>query len=155
MDVDRTANATIQDQIDDAYKTAFKAKEEKIYIALRPVLSTIKQATIDKRRELSNDEIIALLQTEVKKRKEVMEDFKRGNRQDLIDQTENEIKQISHYLPAQMPDEALETAVKEAIAAVGASSPADTGKVMGAVMGKVKGKADGTRVKELVQKLLS
>lgn len=152
---DRTTHTTIQDTIDDDYKTAFKAKEKKKYIALRPVLAKIKQTTIDKRHELSNDEILEILRSEVKQRKDAMEQFKQGNRQDLVDQATYEIEIISTYLPAQMPDDELEKIVKETIEQVGASSPADMGKAMGAVMGKVKGKADGGRVKEMVEKALN
>jgi len=152
---DRTAHATIQDDIDDVYKQAFKAKDEKVYIALRPVLSAIKNEAINQRRELSNDEIIALLRSEVKKRKEVLVDFKKGGREDLIAQTENEIEQISKFLPAEMNDEDLEKIVKETVEESGASGPADMGKAMGAVMAKVKGQVDGGRVKAMVEKLLS
>lgn len=155
MQIDRTKHTTIQDTIDDDYKTAFKAKEEKKYIALRPVLAKIKQTTIDQRHELSNDEILDLLRSEVKQRKEASEQFKQGGRQDLVDQAAYEIELISSYLPAQMPDDELEKIVKATIEEVGASGPEDMGKAMGAVMGKVKGKADGGKVKEMVQKFLS
>lgn len=155
MDHDRTAHATVQDDIDDAYKTAFKAKDEKVYLALRTVLSTIKQATIDQRKELSNEEIIAILKTEVKKRKEVLEQFKQGGRQDLVDQTLNEIDQISKFLPAEMSDEDLETLVKKTLEEAGFTSKADMGKAMGTVMKAVQGQASGDRVKEMVIKNLS
>ena len=151
---DRTTPSTIQDKIDDDYKTAFKAKEEKVYLALRHVLAKIKQVSIDQRKELTNDEIIQILRSEIKSRKEAIVDFKRGDRQDLVDQAEYEIERIQDYLPAEMPDEELETIVKATIEEVGASDPADMGKLMGAVMGKVKGKVEGGRVKEMVEKLL-
>ena len=155
MDIDRTANTTVQDTIDDDYKKAFRAGDKKLYIALRPVLSTIKQATIDRRHELSNEEILDILRTEVKKRRDVLEQFKQGGRQDLVEQTEFELETINKYLPAQMGDEDLEKIVRETLAEVGATGPQDMGKTMGAVMAKVKGQADGTRVKEMVEKLLA
>ena len=151
---DRTKHSTVQDDIDDVYKTAFKAREKKVYLALRTVLSVIKQASIDQRKELSNEEIIAILKTEVKKRKEAMAQFKEGGRADLVEQAENEIEQISKFLPPEMADDELEKIVKEVLEASGASGPGDIGKAMGAVMAKVKGQADGTRVREMVQKLL-
>ena len=151
---DRTKHSTVQDDIDDVYKTAFKAREKKVYLALRTVLSTIKQASIDQRKELSNEEIIAILKTEVKKRKEAMAQFKEGGRADLVEQAENEIEQISKFLPPEMPDDELEKIVKVVLEATGASGPGDIGKAMGAVMAKVKGQADGTRVREMVQKML-
>ena len=152
--VDRTKGNTIQDKMDDDYKAAFKTKNTDIYIALRPVLSMLKQTSIDRRKELTNEEIVDLLRTEVKKRKDVMEQFKQGGRQDLVDQTINEIKQIEVYLPAQMGEDELAKIVADTKAATGAASPADMGKLMGAVMAKVKGKADGAMVKKLVEKAL-
>ena len=154
MDIDRTKHTTVQDEIDDVYKTAFKARDKKVYLALRTVLSVIKQASIDQRKELSNEEIVAILKTEVKKRKEAMAQFKEGGRADLVEQAENEIEQISKFLPPEMPDDELEKIVKEVLEATGASGPGDIGKAMGAVMGKIKGQADGGRVRDMVQKLL-
>jgi len=146
---------TIQDTIDDAYKTAYKAKDKKLYMALRFVLSRIKQEVIDTRKELTNEQILDILRSEVKKRKDAMKDFKTGGRDDLVEQNQYEIDIISVYLPAQMPDDELEKIVQATLAEIGATSPQDMGKAMGAVMAKVKGKADGTKVKEFVQKNLS
>lgn len=155
MNGERTAHTTVQDTIDDDYKSAFKAKDEKNYKPLRQVLAVIKQTTIDQRKELTNDEIISILKSEVKKRKDAREQFKQGNREDLVAEADNEIEVISRYLPAEMSDEDLEKLVKETLESVGASSPQDMGKAMGAVMAKVAGQADGGRVKAMVQKLLS
>lgn len=152
---DRTKHTTIQDDIDDDYKTAFKKRNEAVFIVLRPVLAVIKQATIDRRKELTNEEIIQILRSEVKKRREAMEQFKAGGRDDLVQQAEHEIEIISQYLPAQMTDEQLEDIIKTTIKEIGAVGPQDTGKAMGAVMSKVNGQADGGRVKELVQKTLA
>lgn len=154
MNEDRTKGNTIQDKMDDVYKTAFKARNEQVYIALRPVLSALKQAAIDRRAELTDEQIIEILRTEVKKRKDAMEQFKQGNRQDLVDQATNEIKQIEAFLPAQMSEEDIAKIVAEVKAATGAASPADMGKLMGAVMAKVKGKADGALVKKCVEAAL-
>ncbi len=155
MDIpDRTKGHTIQDKIDDDYKTAFKAKKPEIFMALRPVLSLIKQTSIDKRKELTNEEIVDLLKTEVKKRKDVLVQFKDGGRDDLVTQTENELKIISAYLPAQMDDVALESIVKDTIAELGGGDPKKAGQLVGAVMKKVKGQADGGRVKAMVEALL-
>lgn len=151
---DRTKANTIQDKIDDDYKTAFKAKNTAIYIPLRPVLSALKQAAIDRRHELSNEEITDILKSEVKKRKDAMEQFATGGRQDLIDQTNVEIQVISAYLPAQMDEATLEAIVKETITELGAD-PKKSGQLVGAVMKKVKGQADGGRVKALVEKHLA
>lgn len=147
---DRVNDTTIQDDIDNDYKDAFRAKEEKKYKALRHVLAKLKQVTIDSRKELTNEEIIKVLKSEVKSRKDALEQFKSGGRDDLIEQTEYEIAQIENYLPAQMSDEDLEKIVTDVLGKIGASSPADMGKAMGAVMKEVGADADGTRVKEMV-----
>lgn len=152
---DRTNGNTLQDKIDDDYKAAFKTKNTQVYIPLRPVLSALKQAAIDRRHELNNDEISEILRSEVKKRKEVIEQFTAGGRQDLVDQTNNEIKVISAYLPAQMDDAALEAIVKQTMDELGATDPKKSGQLVGAVMKKVKGQADGGRVKVIVEKLLA
>ncbi|MBI4122312.1 MAG: GatB/YqeY domain-containing protein [Parcubacteria group bacterium] len=151
---DRTKGNTLQDRIDDDYKTAFKAKNEQVYIPLRPVLSALKQAAIDRRHELNNEEITELLKSEVKKRKDALEQFTAGNRQDLIEQTNREISLISVYLPAQMADADLEAIVKATIAETGATDATKSGQLVGAVMKKVKGQADGGRVKAFVESLL-
>ncbi len=152
--VDRTKGNTIQDKIDDDYKAAFKAKNVDVYMPLRPVLSGLKQASIDARKELTNEEIINILKTEVKKRKDALEQFKQGGREDLVKQAENEIKVISAYLPAQMDDAALRAIVEETKAELGIDDPKKAGQLMGAVMKKVKGQADGGRVKSMVDELL-
>lgn len=148
-------NNTVQDRIDDDYKAAFKSRNKEVTTALRFILSVIKQKTIDERRELTNDDVEAILRTEVKKRKDALKDFEKGGREDLMQQVQFELGLIEKYLPAQMDDAALAEIVKATIAEVGASGPADTGKVMGAVMAKVKGQADGNRVKEAVQAQLA
>jgi uncharacterized protein len=152
---DRVHGETIQDQIDKAYKDAFKAKEEKVYKALRHVLAKLKQVSIDTRTELQDPEIIKILKSEVKGRKDAIEQYKQGDRNDLVEQAEYEISLIDVYLPAQMPDEDLEKIVKETLEKVGASSPADMGKGMGAVMKEVGDRADGGRVKDMVMKVLN
>ena len=155
MQTDRTAHTTIQDDIDDAYKSAFKGRDERVFRPLRHILSVIKQACIDQRKDLSNEEILAILKTEVKKRREVLVQFKQANRADLVAQTENELDQIQKFMPAEMTDGELQTMVQETIGEMGEVGKQDLGKVMGAVMKKVQGKADGSRVKALVEKSLS
>lgn len=152
--VDRTKGNTIQDKMDDDYKAAFKAKNVDVYMPLRPVLSALKQASIDARKELSNEEIVKILTTEVKKRKDALEQFKAGGREDLVKQTENEIKVISAYLPAQMDDAALRAIVEETKTEMGVTDPKKAGQLVGAVMKKVKGQADGGRVKAMIDELL-
>lgn len=103
----------------------------------------------------SEDDILAVLQKEVKQRKDSIEQFKAGNRQDLVDKETKELEILQTYLPAQMSKEEIRTIVKEAITQTEATSIADMGKVMGALMPKVKGRADGGLISKIVKEELS
>ena len=146
---------TVQDRIDDEYKVAFKAKDKKLYTVLRFMLSVIKQKTIDERKELTNDEIMALIKSEVKKRKDALSDFEKGGREDLIEQTNYEIEILEKYLPEQLSDDDLKKVVQETIEECGGTSECDMAKVMANTMPKVKGVADGGRVRDMAKELLN
>jgi uncharacterized protein YqeY len=107
------------------------------------------------RRELSDDEVVGVLTREVKTRRESVEAFRKGGRDDLAAKEEAEIGVLQGYLPEQLDDAALETLVHEAIAATGATSARDLGKVMGWLSPKTRGRADGRRVSELVARALA
>ena len=95
------------------------------------------------KKELDDNDIIALISKEVKMRKDSIDEFKKGGREDLVAQTEAEIAVLMPYLPEQLSEEEVRALVKEAIAATNATTPKDMGKVMGQLMPKVKGRADG------------
>jgi len=145
---------SLQTTLDTDYKTALKAHDEQAVSVYRMLKSAVKNAEIDARHELSDEETISVLQKEVKRRREAATIFKDGGRPELAAKEEADIPLIEKYLPAQMTDEDLATIVKEIIAAQSATAQ-DFGKVMGAVMAKVKGQADGSRVTPLVKKLLT
>jgi uncharacterized protein YqeY len=107
------------------------------------------------RRELSDDEIGGVLTREVKTRRESVEAFRKGGREDLAAKEEAEIAILGAYLPEQLDDATLEALVTEAIAATGASNARDMGKVMGWLSPKTKGRADGRRVSEIVARALA
>jgi uncharacterized protein YqeY len=107
------------------------------------------------RRELSDDEIGGVLAREVKTRRESVEAFRKGGREDLAAKEEAEIAILGAYLPEQLDDATLEALVTEAIAATGASNARDMGKVMGWLSPKTKGRADGRRVSEIVARALA
>jgi uncharacterized protein len=107
------------------------------------------------RRELSEDEISAILAKEVKTRRESVEAFRKGGREDLAAKEESEIAILQDYLPEQLDDATLSALVTKAIAATGASSARDIGKVMGWLAPQTKGRADGRRVSELVARQLA
>ncbi|MFA7314530.1 MAG: GatB/YqeY domain-containing protein [Candidatus Magasanikbacteria bacterium] len=122
---------------------------------MQVVLSALKNESIAKQKELSDDEVIVVLQKQVKQLNDAMKDFVAGKRQDLVDQTTKEISVISEFLPAQMSQEDVEKEVQQIIAEFGEVSPSDFGKVMGLAMSKLKGKADGNVVSESVKKNLT
>ena len=118
------------------------------------ILSEIKNAEIAKRGDLDDDELLSVLGREAKRRKEAIEEFKKGNRQDLVDRETEELKIIEDYLPEQLSEDELRGIINDTIDEVGASSPGDLGKVMGRVMPKLKGRADGKLVNSMVRETL-
>lgn len=144
------------DQIQSDLKTAQLGREEVKVSTLRLLLSEIKNAEISKSGILSDEDIIPIIQKEVKKRKEAAAGFRTGAREESALKEESEAKVLENYLPAQMSSDELSKVVEETISETGASSVSDMGKVIGVVMGKVKGRADGGTVSALVKdKLLS
>jgi uncharacterized protein len=113
--------------------------------------------TIEKKehRELSDDEVVAVLAREVKTRRESIEAFRSGGRDDLAEKEEAEIAILAVFLPQQLTDDEVRAIVDEAIVATGAASVKDLGRVMGAVSPKTRGRADGKRVSEIVAQSLA
>jgi len=136
-------------------KEAMKAKDKVRLSTIRMINSLIKNAEIEKRGELTDDEIIQLLMKYAKQRKEAIEMYEKGGRQDLVEKEKAELAVVESYLPKQMSEEEIRELVKEAIEATGASSPKDIGKVMQHVMPKVKGRADGSVVNKIVREMLA
>jgi uncharacterized protein YqeY len=144
----------IQEQIEQDYKTAFKAKDEIGKSALSNLKAAVKSAEIDKREPLSDQEVIAVIAKKVKQHKDSIEGFKAGNRQDLVDQESAQMALLQKYLPAAMSEEDLTKIIKQVIADSSATA-ADFGKVMKEVMAKVKGQADGSTITKIVKENLS
>jgi uncharacterized protein len=107
------------------------------------------------RRELTDDEVVAVLTREVKTRRESVDAFRRGGRDDLAAKEESEIGILQDYLPEQLDDAAIDALVSQAVAATGASNARDLGKVMGWLSPRTRGRADGRRVSELVARALA
>jgi uncharacterized protein len=145
---------TIKTQLNDSMKDAMKSGDEVRKRTVRMALAAVKQAEVDKRIELDDTAVIALIQKEVKNRRESLEEAKKADRADLISANEAEIKVLEAFLPKAMPDEELRAIVQAAIAETGASTPADMGKVMKIVMGKVAGKASNDKISGAVRELL-
>jgi len=144
----------IKTQINESVKDAMKSGDEVRKRTLRMVLAAIKQAEVDKRAEIDEMAVIALMQKEVKSRRESIDEAKKAERTDLIEANEAEIKVLEVFLPKAMPEEELKAIVQAAITEIGASTMADMGKVMKIVMGKVVGRAPNDKISSTVRELL-
>ena len=142
------------DDIRTDLKQAMLGKDKLRTSTLRLVLAAAKNKEIEKGELLTDEEMIAVLSSETKKRRESVEEYRKGNREDLAAKEEAEIEILKKYLPEQLSEEELEKLVKEAVAQTEAAGPKDMGKVMQALMPKVKGRADGRATSDLVKKLL-
>jgi uncharacterized protein len=134
---------------------AMKAKDKERRDTIRLLQSAIKQVEIDTREELQAEDVIAILQKEAKKRRESIEEYGKGGRDDLVAKERAEMAILEEYLPKQMSAEELTVIVKEVIAETGATSLKEIGKVMQPVMARVKGLADGKLVSQIVREQLS
>lgn len=148
---------TLKEQIKNDTINAMKEKNEELVGALRMLSAAITNREIElKKREegLSDEEVIEVAAKEANKRKDAIELYIKGSRQDLADKETSELKILETYLPAQLSDEEIEKEVKSAIKETRASSMKDLGKVMSAAMPRLKGKADGAKVSEIVKRAL-
>jgi uncharacterized protein YqeY len=145
----------IKTQLNDSMKDAMKSGDEVRKRTVRMALAAVKQAEVDKRTSLDDMAVMALIQKEIKNRREALEEAKKASRADLAEANEAEIKVLEAFLPKAMPAEELRALVQAAIAETGASSASDMGKVMKTVMGKVAGRAPGDMVSATVKELLT
>jgi uncharacterized protein YqeY len=145
----------LRDTINCDIKDAMKAKDAKKRDALRLLSSAFKQIEVDERRELSDDDVIKIILTQVKRRDDAATQYKAAHREDLMQIELDEIAYYKAYLPTQLSDEELTLAIKEIIAKTASSSIKDLGKVMGVATKELSGKADGKRVSECAKALLS
>lgn len=138
----------------DDLKTSMKNKDRTRKNTVTMLRVAIKQREIDEKIELTDEDIIEVIAKQVKQKRDSIEDFKKADRQDLLDITVEEIDILSAYLPEQLTEEEIDEIVKAAIDEVGANSSKDIGKVMGKLMPQVKGKADGGIVNRIVRQYL-
>lgn len=143
------------DKIQASLKEAQLKKEEIKVSTLRMLLSEIHNAQIAKGQELVDQDLVGIIQKEVKKRKEASSGFRTGGREDSAVKEEKEAEILSAYLPKQLSDSELENIISEVITQTGASQISDMGKVIGLVMSKIAGQAEGGRVSALVKSKLN
>jgi uncharacterized protein YqeY len=145
----------LKDSIQEALKGALKRQQRVEVSTLRLLLSEIKYAEIAQQKPAHDNEVLDVITKEVKRRRESIQAFKRGNRSDLVAQEEAELAILMSYLPEQMSRAEIVAAARQVVDAVGAEGPSDKGKVMSQLMPQLKGKADGKEVSEIVTELLS
>ena len=144
----------LKDQLMADMKEAMKAHDKDRLAVIRMVRGAIRQQEIDGKKELGDSDVIAVISKEVKMRKDSIEEFKKGDRQDLVEKTQAEIEVLMPYMPAQQSEAEVSELVKAAVEETGAKTQKDMGKVMGKLMPKVKGRADGKMVNNIVRSML-
>ena len=146
---------SLKDQITDDMKAAMRAKESERLATIRLLISEIKRKEVDERIELTDAQVLAVVEKMIKQRKDSITQFENGGRQDLADKEKAELTVLSAYMPAGLSDEEIAAEVAAAVAASGAAGPQDMGKVMGILKPKLAGRADMTAVSAQVKKALA
>lgn len=146
---------SLKDRLQADMMAAMRAREADKRDALRYLLSGVKTQEIDKRAPLTETEEIAWLKTSAKQRRDSIELFRQGGREDLALREESQLEVLKSYLPQQMSDEELTAFVNQGIAEVGAASPKDMGKVMGLLNPRSEGRVDGKRLSSAVRDALA
>jgi len=145
---------SLKDQVTSDMKEAMKAGAKERLAVIRLILAAVKQKEVDERITLDDAQMLAVLEKMLKQRRESVTQFLQGNRKDLADKEEAEIKVIQAYMPAQLSDAELDKLVAEAVAKSGAASVKDMGKVMGILKPQVAGKADMSAVSARIKSKL-
>ena len=146
---------SVKEKITDDMKAAMRAKESVRLGTIRLLTSAIKQREVDERIELTDEQILAVIEKMIKQRKDSITQFEAGGRQDLADIEKSELVILSAYMPAALSDAEVQAEVSAAVAAVGAAGPQDMGKVMGVLKPKLAGRADMTAVSAMVKAALT
>ena len=133
---------TLKERITDDMKAAMRSGEKERLGVIRMITSAIKQREVDERIMLDDAQVLSVLEKMIKQRKESLEQFKAGNRQDLVDKESAEITLLQGYMPSQLSAAELDALINDAVAATGAASIKDMGKVMGIIKAKAQGRAD-------------
>ena len=146
---------SIKNQLEIALKKAMKENNTLDKNVLRVLLTNLKLLEVEKGSELTDTEIITVIQKDIKQHQETIELATSGNRQDIIDQAKNELKILETYLPPQLSDEELKELIVQCINEIHAESLSDSGKVLKILMPKIAGRASGSKASNLVRELLT
>ena len=148
-------SSELERRVEQALHRAMKARDMERVSALRNIRARLQNRAIEKRAPLEDADVLQVLSTLAKQRRESIEQFRAGGRDDLVAKEEAELRVIQEFLPAQMDEGELREAVAAAIREVGAAGPRDLGRVMGVLMPRVRGRADGKRVNALAREMLA
>lgn len=146
---------TLKARITEDMKTAMRARDARRLNAIRLLLAAIKQREVDERREMDDADVVTVIDKMIKQRRDSIEQYGKGGRQDLVDVEQFELSVLQTYMPQALSDAQIEAAVVAAVQASGAGSIADMGKVMAVLKPQLAGRADMGRVSALVRSRLS
>ena len=146
---------SLKQQITEDMKAAMRARETARLGAIRLLLAAMKQREVDERIELTDADVVSIIEKMLKQRRDSISQYKAANRQDLVDVEEFEVTVLQGYMPQQLSEAEIASAIAEAIAATGAAGPQDMGKVMGVVKPKLAGRADMGKVSGLIKAQLT
>ena len=144
---------TLKEKLMEDYKTSIKDKDTIRKNTVIMIRSAIKQREVDTRTDLKDEDVLEIISKQLKEKRMAITEFQKGNRQDLVDLTNNEIEILLQYLPKQLTQDEVDEIVKETIEEIGAKSVKDIGLIMKSVMPKIKGMADGNMVNRAVRNI--
>ncbi|MDD5433926.1 MAG: GatB/YqeY domain-containing protein [Nitrospira sp.] len=145
---------SLLDRLSTELRDSLKARNQLKVEVIRLLKSSIKNKEIEKMAPLTDEEIIGVITSAVKQRRDSIEQFKKGGREDLAQKEASELEVLHTFLPQQLSDEEVIAEIKSVITETGASSPKDMGKVMKALIPRIRGRADGTKVSSLVKEII-
>jgi len=146
---------SLKEQITEDMKAAMRAKDSGRLATIRLLTAAIKQKEVDERIDVSDEQVLAIIEKMIKQRKDSISQFEAGGRQDLADIEKAELAILSTYMPAALSEAEVQAEVAAAVAAVGAAGPQDMGKVMGVLKPRLAGRADMTAVSAMVKAALT
>ena len=146
---------SLKEQILEDMKTAMRAKNASQLESIRLLRAAIQRKEVDDRVELEDDEVLAILQKQIKQSQDAISQFAAGDRPDLVQKEQIHVDHLKVYLPEQMSDDDVGAAVTAAISSTGATSMRDMGKVMGVLKDQLQGKADMGKISGLIKKQLN
>ncbi len=145
---------SLYEEINEHLKEALKSKKADALNALRGLKAVIKNKEVELRRKLEDNEIIQLIAKQIKQRKESIAQFQRGNRPDLVEKEEKELKVLEQFMPPPLSEKELDIILQEIITETGAIGPQDMGKVMKIAMSRLSGRAEGKIISQKVRQFL-